>query len=60
MSETFDFGRQPEPVRVTLTGDIRDTRRYAAILARVARAWGEDIEHQTDFGFTIYPRAIND
>ncbi len=54
------FGRQPKPVKVTLEGEPTDTRYWAYQLAQRAEFKGDSVEHLTDKGFTIYPRAVND
>lgn len=58
-SENEPFGRQPQPVLVAMTGDLRDVEHYMAILRRAAEYSG-DITHRMGNQFQIYPRAVND
>jgi hypothetical protein len=64
------FGRQPEPVEVTITGHEIDVYTYLLRLERAAGSCGEMIQRQVDRTlyrypicektFKIYPRAVND
>jgi hypothetical protein len=54
------FGRQPKPVSITLTGDLRDVEHYMQVLRRAAEHSGDNTSQLSDCEFTIYPRAVND
>lgn len=55
------FGRQPEPVKITLSGDPRDCEYWLYQLMRRAEFKGDlAVRHTPSFVFTIYPRANND
>lgn len=53
------FGRQPQPVRVTLEGEQVDIDFYISRLARSAEFKGDMVQRNGNT-FTIYPRAVND
>ena len=54
------FGRQPQPVTVTLEGDHRDVAYWLTILRQRAEFKGDSTICHTQNGFRIYPRAVND
>lgn len=54
------FGRQPEPVRVLLTGDQQDVTYWKRELMRKAEFKGDLAQSTSPVSFTIYPRAVND
>jgi len=53
------FGRQPQPVLVAMTGDLRDVDHYMQILRMAAERTGDNTERMGN-QFKIYPRAVND
>lgn len=64
-----DFPRQPEPVKVTISGtDAKDVIYWTTFLAKRCEHKGDDVQmgeghHTTESStkeFTIYPRAVND
>lgn len=54
------FGRQPQPVKVTLEGEGIDVDRWAKMLSRYAESHGDSVHFKHGNIFTIYPRAVND
>lgn len=54
------FGRQAEPVMVTLAGDTRDTTYWYGILASRAEFKGDQVQRLNAVQFKIFPRANND
>ncbi len=54
------FGRQPQPVTVTLDGDPKDVSYWLHKLKRRAEFKGDQVECHSPNIFTIYPRAVND
>ena len=64
MTDNQPFGRQPQPVRVTIAGTHPDDVAYwKRELMRLAQFGGDMVqEGGTDYGndFMIYPRAVND
>jgi hypothetical protein len=58
----MDFGRQPEPVTVTLDGAPEDVTYWRHELMRRAQFKDDQVvAHYEHKGrFTIYPRAVND
>lgn len=58
-SENEPFGRQPQPVLVAMTGDLRDVENYMRILRQAAERSGDNTERMGN-QFKIYPRAVND
>ncbi len=56
----MDFGRQPEKVTVTLSGDMRDVVYWQTELSRRAQFKGDNIVRVRDGEFIIYPLAVND
>lgn len=57
---TEPFGRQPQPVKVTLDGESVDVEYWARILAQRAEFKGDMVQFKHANIFTIYPRAVND
>lgn len=53
------FGRQPEPVYLTATGDERDVEKYIRKITRVIEANGDVVIRSGNY-FAICPRAVND
>lgn len=60
MSQDEPFGRQPQPVVVTLTGESQDINYWAQELARRAQFKGDVVVFKHANIFTIHPRAVND
>lgn len=55
------FGRQPQPVRVVLTGDPIDVDHYRSkIIGYIERSSYDTCSKSDPNTFTIYPRAVND
>jgi len=59
MSENEPFDRQPQPVLVTMIGDMRDVDHYMQILCMATERNGDDTQRMGN-QFRIYPRAVND
>jgi hypothetical protein len=55
-----DFGRQPQPVKITLEGDPIDVIPWMRALMRRAESSGDMAQKINDNSFMIYPRAVND
>jgi hypothetical protein len=53
------FGRQPEPVLVSVTGDMRDVEYWITQLRRYAEGRCGSTERMGN-QFKIYPQAVND
>lgn len=53
------FGRQPEVVHVTFTGDLRDVDAYIRKISRYIEAQGDNVERMGN-QIRIYPRAVNE
>lgn len=53
------FGRQPQPVTVTILGDLRDVDTYLRKIARYIEGQGDNVQRMGN-QIKIYPRAIND
>lgn len=56
----ISFPRQPGPVTVRLEGAIEDKEVWFQSLVRFCEYKGDLVEIRGEFGFTIYPRAVND
>jgi hypothetical protein len=59
------FGRQPQPVTVTVKGEPEDVRYWLRDLMRRAEFKGDMTQagafiDSFEAQFTIYPRAVND
>lgn len=54
------FGRQPNPVLVTLSGDLEDVQYWKRELMRRAEFKGDLAQDLGTGMFKIYPRAVND
>lgn len=59
------FGRQPQPVTVTVKGEPEDVQYWLRDLMRRAGFKGDMIQggafvDSFEANFTIYPRAVND
>ena len=62
----MDFGRQPQPVNVTIEGEPEDVAYWTRELARRSEFKGDMVQRangislrRTD-SFKIFPRAVND
>jgi hypothetical protein len=53
------FGRQPEPVLIVATGDLRDVDEYLRRIKRFIEFRGDNVERMGN-QLKIYPRAVND
>lgn len=60
MSIDEPFGRQPEPVTVTVEGRPLDAEFWSSILMRRAEYKGDCAQRLSASVFKIYPRAVND
>lgn len=61
----MDFGRQPQPVEVTITGEPEDVAYWTRELASRSEFKGDEVQRKKSGSprinsFTIYPRAVND
>lgn len=54
------FGRQPNPVKVTIDGDTIDVDYWIGRIKRMAENQGDDVQMHHGNIFTIYPRAVNE
>ncbi len=54
------FGRQPQPVTVSLTGEPVDVENWLRNLMRRAESAGDLTQRLSGNSFIIYPRAVND
>lgn len=54
------FGRQPQPVRVDFSGDLRDVETYLKLVKRFIESRGYDNCERMGNQLKIYPRAVND
>ncbi len=56
------FGRQPQPVKVVMTGDARDVEYYRRLIMRVIENGSYDncVYNPSEDLFTIYPGAVNE
>jgi hypothetical protein len=54
------FGRQLEPVVVSVLGSVADVNHWIARLVRQAEVDGSATQRLTHHSFAIYPRAVND
>ena len=54
------FGRQPQPVRVTLFGEPEDVSFWLRQLRQRAEFKGDMTTVNQPNVFTIHPRAVND
>jgi hypothetical protein len=58
-SENEPFGRQPQVVNVSMTGDRIDVDHYMQIFRMAAERNG-DVTQRIGNQIRIYPRAVND
>jgi hypothetical protein len=59
-SDFEPFGRQPQPVRLDFTGDLRDVSYYMdRIKSYFENATYDNVERMGN-QLIIYPRAVND
>lgn len=64
----MNFGRQPQPVTVTILGNKLDVEYWLRILRNRAESSGDATQATTQgedvygavVGFKIFPRAVND
>ncbi len=56
----MNFGRQPQPVKVTIDGESEDVDFWVRHLMRAAQYKGDDIDQLHGNIFRICPRAVND
>lgn len=54
------FGRQPQPITVTLEGDAEDVLPWLHRLRHAAEYKGDMTQDTGPKQFKIYPRAVND
>lgn len=59
------FGRQPQPVIVTIKGEPEDIQTWLRCLMRYAGSKGDMVQlcvfiDSFEAAFKIYPRAVND
>lgn len=61
MSYTEPFGRQPQPVQITVTGkDAADVVYWVRHIKLACEFKGDLVELQGSTQLTVYPRAVND
>lgn len=56
----MDFGRQPQPVKVTLEGEPVDVTHWLRKFKRLAESSGDSVQSHNANTFKIYPHAVND
>lgn len=54
------FGRQPQPVVVSFTGDLRDVEAYIQKFTRIIEQGSYDTITRMGNQLKIHPRAVND
>ncbi len=54
------FGRQPQPIRVDFSGDLRDVEVYILLIKRLIERGSYDNVERMGNQLMIYPRAVND
>lgn len=54
------FGRQPQPVTVTIEGEWPDINYWLRQLSNRAEFKGDMVQSISVNSFKIYPRAVND
>lgn len=54
------FGRQPQPVRLDFTGDLRDVYAYMQRIKRIIENDSYDNVVLMGNQMMIYPRVVND
>lgn len=54
------FGRQPQPVRITASGDLRDVDYYLNRIKSIIENNSYDNVERMGNQLMIYPRAVND
>jgi len=59
-SENEPFGRQPQPVHVAFTGDLRDVETYIRMITSIIENRSYDTVSRMGNQIVIYPRAVND
>lgn len=59
-SENEPFGRQPQPVRVDFSGDLRDCEEYIRKITRIIEGGSYDTVSRMGNQIIIHPRAVND
>lgn len=60
MTSDEPFGRQPQPVRVDFTGDLRDVDACISRIIRIIEGGSYDQCTRMGNQIMIYPRAVND
>ena len=60
VSENEPFGRQPEPVRVSFFGDLRDCETYIRKITSIIENGSYDTVSRMGNQIIIHPRAVND
>lgn len=56
----MDFPRQPQPIRIDFTGDLRDVHVYMAKFKRIIENGSYDTVEVMGNQMKIYPAANND
>lgn len=54
------FGRQPEPVTITLSGHPLDVEYWKSIMIRMLNYHYDEVHDVAPDAFKIFPRAVND
>jgi hypothetical protein len=54
------FGRQPQPVHISATGDLRDVDHYLSKIASWIERSSYDTVTRMGNQIIIHPRAVND
>lgn len=59
--EKEPFGRQPQPVQITVVGkEAQDVVYWVRYIKQACEFKGDLVEQQGSTQLTIYPRAVND
>lgn len=56
----MNLPRQPEPVHISATGDLRDVDHYLSRIKRLIESTSQDNVERMGNQLTIYPAAVND
>jgi hypothetical protein len=59
-SENEPFGRQPQPVHVSFSGDLRDCETYIRNITSYIERSSYDTVSRMGNQIIIHPRAVND
>lgn len=56
----MDLPRQPEKVRVSFHGDLRDVEHYIRKISHIIESGSYDVVTRMGNQIIIHPRAVND